>query len=150
MVPLALLAQLAFFASGHQATLVSLQWKAAFVFTSKVSYLLSPLFVVLNTFGPTALIALAAPLVGIWNVALLAVMPNTSLSSSSGAGGGGRPTASAQESQPPTSQTRVAVLTAVGAALGCRCISVRAQRGVAAPPSHGLEGVRTSVYAWCR
>ena len=54
VVPLALLAQLAFFANGHQATLVSLQWKAAFVLTSKVSYPLSPLFVILNTFGPTA------------------------------------------------------------------------------------------------
>ena len=89
MVLLALLAQLAFFASGHQATLVSLQWKAAFVFTAKVSYLLSPLFIILNMFSPTALIALAAPLVGIWNVTLLAVMPDTSLSSSSGPGGGG-------------------------------------------------------------
>jgi phosphatidylinositol glycan class O len=120
VVPLALLAQLAFFASGHQATLVSLQWKAAFVLTSKVSYPFSPLFVILNTFGPTTLIALAVPLVGIWNVAPLAVMPDTSSSSSSsGPGGGGRPSASAQESQPPpTSQARVAVLAAVRAALG--------------------------------
>src|SRR5712691_10449746 len=53
VVPLALLAQIAFFASGHQAILMSLQWKAAFVLTSKVSYPLSPLFVILNTFGPT-------------------------------------------------------------------------------------------------
>ena len=35
VVPLALLALLAFFASGHRATLVSLQWKAAFVLTNK-------------------------------------------------------------------------------------------------------------------
>jgi len=115
VVPLALLAQLAFFASGHQATLVSLQWKAAFVLTSKVSYPLSPLFVILNTFGPTALIVLAAPLVGIWNVAPLATTLDTS--SSSGPGPGRRP-ASAQESQPPTSQAPVAVLAAVRAALG--------------------------------
>ena len=38
VVPLALLAQLVFFASRHQAILMSLQWKAAFVLTSKVSY----------------------------------------------------------------------------------------------------------------
>jgi len=118
VVPLALLAQLAFFASGHQATLVSLQWKAAFVLTSKVSYPLSPLFVILNTFGPTALIALAAPLIGIWNVAPLATMPDAS--SSSGQGQGRRP-APAQAPQPqpqPTSQAPVVVLAAVRAALG--------------------------------
>ena len=119
VVPVALLAQLAFFASGHQATLMSLQWKAAFVLTSKVSYPLSPLFVILNTFDPTAHIALAVPLVGIWNVAPLAVMPDTPLyTPSSGPGGGRRPTASAQELQPPTGQARVAVLAAVRAALG--------------------------------
>jgi phosphatidylinositol glycan class O len=61
VVPLALLAQFAFVASGHQATLVSLQWNAAFVVTSKVSYALSPLFIILNTFGPTALTAFAVP-----------------------------------------------------------------------------------------
>ncbi|KAN0129780.1 hypothetical protein V8E53_012445 [Lactarius tabidus] len=66
---LALLAQLAFFASRHQATLVSVQWKSVFVLTPTVSYPFSPLLVILNAFGPTALIALAAPLNGIWNVA---------------------------------------------------------------------------------
>jgi phosphatidylinositol glycan class O len=114
VVPLALLAQLTFFASGHQATLVSLQWKAAFVLTPKLSYALSPLLMILNTFGPTALIALAVPLLGIWNIAPLAVMPDASPSS-----GPGRRPASAQEPRPPaTSQARVAVLAAVRAALG--------------------------------
>jgi hypothetical protein len=46
VVPLALLAQLAFFASGYQATPVSWQWKAKaafkFVLTSKLSSALSP------------------------------------------------------------------------------------------------------------
>jgi len=37
VVPLALLARLAFFASGHQATSVSLQWKVAFVLTPTLS-----------------------------------------------------------------------------------------------------------------
>jgi len=103
ITPLALLAQLAFFASGHQATLVSMQWKSAFVLTPTVSYPLSPLLVILNTFGPTALLALAAPLIGIWNVA---------------------PLASADEPQhgqgqvAMTSQARPAVLAAVRAALG--------------------------------
>ena len=116
VVPLALLARLAFFASGHQATFVSLQWKAAFVLTPTLSYSLSGLFMILNTLGPTALIALAVPLLGIWNVAPLAAVPD----SSSPAGPGGRPT-SGQEARPPplpTSQGRVAVLAAVRAVLG--------------------------------
>ena len=84
--------------------------------TFKVSYPLSPLFVILDTFGPTALIALAVPFIGIWNVAPLVAMPDTS--SLSGPGPGRRPT-SAQQPQPqPMSQARVAVLAAVRAALG--------------------------------
>jgi len=116
VVPLTLLAQLAFFASRHQATPVSFQRKAAFVLTSKVSYPLSPKFVILSTFGPTALIAFAVPLIGIWNVTVapLAAMPGTS---SSGQGQGRWP-ASAQELLPPTSQAPFAVLAAVWVALG--------------------------------
>ena len=114
IVPLALLAQLAFFASGHQATLVSLQWKAAFVLTPTVSYPLSPLFVILNTFGPTALIALAVLLLGTWNVAPLAVVPD----SSSPPEPGRRSAPSQETQQQSTSQARVAVLAAVRAALG--------------------------------
>ena len=114
MVPLALLAQIAFFASGHQATFVSLQWKAAFVLTPTVSYPLSPLFVIINTLGPTTLIALAVPLLGTWNVAPLAVVPDTS----SPPGPGRRPASSQETQQQATSQARVAVLSAVRAALG--------------------------------
>ena len=100
ITPLALLAQLAFFASGHQATLVSVQWKSAFVLTSTVSYPFSPLLVILNTFGPTALLALAAPLLGIWNVAPLAEPQHV------------------QGEAVVESQARIAVLAAVRAALG--------------------------------
>ena len=104
ITPLALLAQLAFFASGHQATFVSVQWKSAFVLTPTLSYPFSPLLVILNTFGPTALIALAAPLLGIWNVAPLST-----------------PFAEPQHAQGTVvvaSQARIAVLAAVRAALG--------------------------------
>lgn len=115
VVPLALLAQLAFFASGHQATFVSLQWKAAFVLTPTLSYPLSPMFMILNTLGPTALIALAVPLLGTWNVAPLAMVPDTS----SPPGPGRRPGSSQDtRQQQATSQARVAVLAAVRAALG--------------------------------
>ncbi|KAH9995319.1 hypothetical protein BJV77DRAFT_1059736 [Russula vinacea] len=48
VVPLALLARLA------------IQWKSAFVLTPTVSYPLSPLLVILNSFGPTTLVAMLA------------------------------------------------------------------------------------------
>jgi phosphatidylinositol glycan class O len=105
VVPLALLARLAFFASGHQATLSSIQWKSAFVLTPTVTYPLSPLLVILNTFGPTTLIALATSLLGIWNVAPLEHTTTTSTSSDA-------------SDAPPKSQARVATLAAVRAALG--------------------------------
>jgi GPI ethanolamine phosphate transferase 3 subunit O len=71
IVLLVLLAQLTYFTTGHQATLLSLQWKSAFTFSSKLSYSLSPSLVMLNMLGPTVLIASAAPLLAIWNRAPL-------------------------------------------------------------------------------
>jgi phosphatidylinositol glycan class O len=41
VVPIALLARLAFLAGRHQATFVSLQWKATFVLTPTLSYSLA-------------------------------------------------------------------------------------------------------------
>jgi phosphatidylinositol glycan class O len=111
VVPLALLARLAFFASGHQATLSSIQWKSAFVLTPKVSYPLSPLLVILNSFGPTTLVVLAASLLGIWNVAPLATVSDTTSSPD-------RRGISPAPEAPPKSQAQVAMLAAVRAALG--------------------------------
>ena len=110
VVPLALLARLAFFASGHQATLSSIQWKSAFVLTPTVSYTLSPLLVILNTFGPGTLVALAALLLGIWNVAPLTVASDPTSPA-------GRGTTQGPEER-SKSQGRVATLAAVRAALG--------------------------------
>jgi len=132
VVPLALLAQLALFATGHQAVIASVQWKSAFVLTSTASYLLSPPLVVLNSFGPTALLALAAPLLGIWNVAPLGVGVLDATPSSTqgqqqhqqqGQRQGRRPTQQqvsddAQGAAAPKSHAPVAVLAAVRAALG--------------------------------
>ncbi|KAI0298191.1 hypothetical protein BC826DRAFT_1103125 [Russula brevipes] len=120
VVPLALLAQLAFFASGHQATLTSLQWKTAFVLTPTVSYPASPLLVILNTFGPTALLAFGVPLLGIWNVAPLAVGPSDTPSPLPPARKGAQQRSPAQGAQAasPKSQARVAVLAGVRGALG--------------------------------
>ena len=74
IVPLALLALLSFFATGHQATVPSLQWKSAFVLSASVTYPWSPALVLLNTLGPVVLCALAVPLVALWNVAPLPVV----------------------------------------------------------------------------
>jgi phosphatidylinositol glycan class O len=110
VVPIALLARLAFFASGHQATISSIQWKSAFVLTPTVSYPFSPLLVILNTFGPAMLVALAALLLGIWNVAPLATASDATSSPSRGITPAPEP--------PSKSQGGVATLAAVRAALG--------------------------------
>ncbi|EJC99454.1 uncharacterized protein FOMMEDRAFT_112989 [Fomitiporia mediterranea MF3/22] len=70
LTPLALLGLHAFYATGHQATIASLQWKSAFVFTSTVSFM-SRVSVFLNTLGPQAILALAAPLLACWQVVTL-------------------------------------------------------------------------------
>ncbi len=71
VAPLAMLAVHAFFTTGHQAVIPSIQWKTAFVLTPTLTYPLSPLLVILNTFGPHLLVSLAAPLLALWNVAPL-------------------------------------------------------------------------------
>ncbi|CCL98860.1 uncharacterized protein FIBRA_00867 [Fibroporia radiculosa] len=71
IVPVALLALHAFHGTGHQSTIPSIQWKSAFVLTSSLTYPFSPALVVLNAFGPQFLMAFAAPLLALWNVAPL-------------------------------------------------------------------------------
>lgn len=67
----ALLALHSFYATGHQSTISSIQWKAAFVLAPTLQYPTSPLSVAINTFGPQFLFALAAPLLALWNLAPL-------------------------------------------------------------------------------
>ncbi|GBE83895.1 GPI ethanolamine phosphate transferase 3 [Sparassis crispa] len=71
LTPLALLALHTFYRTGHQSVIASIQWKTAFVLTPTLTYPLSPLLVILNTFGPQFLLALSVPLVALWNVAPL-------------------------------------------------------------------------------
>lgn len=67
---LALLGFLAFFATGHQATFASIQWRTAFVGFRTVEYPYAPVLVALNSFGPLALLtAFAVPLLVFWNLA---------------------------------------------------------------------------------
>lgn len=67
-IVLALLGGFHFFKTGHQAALVTIQWEAAFIPLRAVQYPWSPLLVVLNTFGPQLLCALAVPALALWKV----------------------------------------------------------------------------------
>ncbi|KAK9480459.1 hypothetical protein V1514DRAFT_325477 [Lipomyces japonicus] len=60
---LALLASLYYFSTGHQATLASLQWDVAFIFTRTVQFPLSHLPLLFNTFGSFIITGIAVPLV---------------------------------------------------------------------------------------
>ncbi|KAG8936876.1 mannose-ethanolamine phosphotransferase gpi13 [Tulasnella sp. 418] len=65
---ISLLSLLLFYTTGHQAVLSTIQWKTAFVGFPVLTYPWSPILVILNTFGPIALVALATPLFAFWNV----------------------------------------------------------------------------------
>ncbi|KAE8148460.1 hypothetical protein BDV25DRAFT_17077 [Aspergillus avenaceus] len=65
-VVLALLGSFYYFKTGHQAVLSSIQWETAFIPLSTVKYPWSPIIVILNTFGPQILTAIAVPLTVLW------------------------------------------------------------------------------------
>ncbi|SLM38849.1 phosphoethanolamine transferase class o [Lasallia pustulata] len=65
-IVLALLGGFHFFKTGHQATLSSIQWDAAFIPLAQVRYPWAPILVVLNTFGAQILAAIAVPLLVLW------------------------------------------------------------------------------------
>jgi phosphatidylinositol glycan class O len=77
VVPVALLGMHAFFATGHQSTISSIQWKSAFLLTPTVTYPFAPMTVVLNSVGPLFLMGLAVPLVALWNRAPLSTLTST-------------------------------------------------------------------------
>lgn len=64
----ALLGHVLFFTTGHQASFTNIQWKPAFIGVYSVVYPVSPLLVGLNTYGGYILLALAIPLLALWNV----------------------------------------------------------------------------------
>ncbi|KAF9202706.1 mannose-ethanolamine phosphotransferase gpi13 [Haplosporangium sp. Z 27] len=65
-VVLSLMGNLFFFATGHQATLSSIQWSSAFIGVPTLNYFFSPILVVVNTLGPFIMCAAALPLVVLW------------------------------------------------------------------------------------
>ncbi|GJJ07753.1 hypothetical protein Clacol_001958 [Clathrus columnatus] len=66
IVPVGLLGLLAFFTTGHQATMPSIQWKSAFLLSPVLKYPISPLLVIINTFGPIFIFALSVPILSLW------------------------------------------------------------------------------------
>ncbi|KAF9357823.1 mannose-ethanolamine phosphotransferase gpi13 [Mortierella sp. NVP85] len=67
-VVLSLLGNLLFFATGHQATLSSIQWSSAFIGVQTLNMFISPMLVIVNTLGPFLLCAAALPLVVLWKL----------------------------------------------------------------------------------
>ncbi|KAI7463114.1 hypothetical protein KC351_g16016 [Hortaea werneckii] len=67
-VVLALMGNYYFFKTGHQAALATIQWETAFIPLKTVQYPLSPMMVVLNTFGAQILCAIAVPAIALWKV----------------------------------------------------------------------------------
>lgn len=78
VVPVALLGIHAFFGTGHQSTISSIQWKSAFLLTATVTYPFAPMTVVLNSVGPLFIMGLAVPLVALWNRAPLSTLTSSS------------------------------------------------------------------------
>jgi len=76
LTPLALLALQAFFTTGHQATISSIQWKSAFILTRTVVYPWAPLTVVLNSIGPLLIAGLGVPLLVLLNKAPVLASPS--------------------------------------------------------------------------
>lgn len=65
-VVLAMLGSYHFFKTGHQATLSSIQWNAAYVPLRTLTYPWAPILIILNNFGPQILCAAAVPLTALW------------------------------------------------------------------------------------
>lgn len=64
----ALLAHFHFFKTGHQAVLSTIQWETSLIASHRVTYPLSPLLILLNTYGPHILCAIAVPAISLWKV----------------------------------------------------------------------------------
>ena len=65
-VVLGLLGNSHFFSTGHQATLPSIQWEAAFIPFKTIVYPWSPLLIAFNTVGPQILTAISIPWIFLW------------------------------------------------------------------------------------
>lgn len=65
-IVLALAGNFYFFKTGHQMTPQSIQWDVAFIPFQTIRYPWTPLVLVINTWGPQLLAAIAVPLLVLW------------------------------------------------------------------------------------
>ncbi|QPG74578.1 hypothetical protein FOA43_001909 [Brettanomyces nanus] len=66
VVVVGLLGYLHFFTTGHQATLQSIHWDAAFIITETISFPFTHLTIILDTFGSFILISIGVALLTLW------------------------------------------------------------------------------------
>ena len=66
MICLFLIGERYFFSTGHQRALSSIQYEIGFVGQETVNWILSPLFVLFNTYGSQILFAFSCPLLIVW------------------------------------------------------------------------------------
>ena len=76
---LGLLSYQQFFSTGHQATIPSLQWDIAFILSDKITFPLSQISLILNTFGPHIIVALSVALITLWKQPPDVLKPQTLL-----------------------------------------------------------------------
>jgi phosphatidylinositol glycan class O len=63
-----LLAQHYYFTTGHQATIVSIQWRVGFIGLREINWLVSPILVTSNTLAAHLFVTVALPLLILWRV----------------------------------------------------------------------------------
>lgn len=78
-IVLGLLSYQQFFSTGHQATIPSVQWDIAFILSDKITFPLSQISLILNTFGPHILVALSVALLTLWKQPPDVLKPQTLL-----------------------------------------------------------------------
>ncbi|KAJ2137100.1 mannose-ethanolamine phosphotransferase gpi13, partial [Coemansia sp. RSA 1935] len=90
VILMAQLSYVGYFATGHQFTLVSIQWSTAFVGVREMQLVVCGIIVALNTLGSFVLTAACMPLAVLWNESLgtqlLRLAPDNYISRITGAG----------------------------------------------------------------
>ncbi|GAV47032.1 hypothetical protein ZYGR_0E00430 [Zygosaccharomyces rouxii] len=76
---LALLSYSQFFNTGHQATIPAIQWDVGFILSETITFPLTHLAIVLNTFGPLIITALTVALLTLWEQPPDVLKPQTLL-----------------------------------------------------------------------
>ncbi|KIJ32341.1 hypothetical protein M422DRAFT_234163 [Sphaerobolus stellatus SS14] len=115
VVPVALLSLLAFYSTGHQATMQTIQWKTAFLLTPTLVYPFSPILVALNFFGPQLFFSMAIPTLAVWKASPIATFATLVADSN---GTKAHPASSSKAPEVSISTAPYALLSSLRAAFG--------------------------------